>query len=141
MDLRQGLTIEQPAVTVPWSVSEDELRRLFAFQLHYVTDKYWTTSVRVLGNLSCRLGFHFRGPRGQLSELEFFRDAYVDQHVSFDEFQTHFEAAFGAPDETRPGTAGFLTHRWLFPGGEIIHLVYERFGPEEHMRIRRTDLT
>ena len=31
----------------------------------------------------------------------------------------------------------FPTHEWLVPGARIVHLVQDRFGPEEHMRIKR----
>jgi len=137
MDLRHGVSIDEPPVVVYWSVSESELEQLFGSTLRHVTDKYWTARVRVFGDLSCNLGFHFRGSDGGLSELEFYRDSYADQTGSFDEFQRHFEAAFGPPTEQQPGTEGFPSYRWLVPGAEIIHLVYDRFGPEEHMRIRR----
>jgi hypothetical protein len=137
VDLRGGFKIDEPALVVPWTVSEKELSELFGQLLRQVTDKYWTARVRVLNGLSCKIGFHFRGSHGQLSELEFFRDSYADQKGSFDEFQRHFEAAFGPATEKQRGTEGFPSYRWLVPGAEIIHLVFDRFGPEEHMRIRR----
>jgi hypothetical protein len=137
VDLRDGFHIDEPAVAVPWSVSESELAGLLGSVLRHVTDKYWTARVRVLGGLSCNLGFHFRGDRGELSELEFFRDSYADQAESFDDFQRHFETAFGPPTEKHVGSEGFPSYRWLVPGAEIIHLIFDRFGPEEHMRIRR----
>ena len=137
VDLREGFRIDEPAVLVPWRVSEQELDELLGPALRHVTDKYWTARVSVLGGLACNLGFHFRGKNGRLSELEFFRDSYSDQAASFDEFQRHFEKAFGPPRESSPGTEGFPSHRWLVPGAEIIHLIFDRFGPEEHMRIRR----
>jgi hypothetical protein len=93
--------------------------------------------VRVLGGLECQLGFHYRGEHGDLSLLEFFRDAYLDPAASFQEYQEAFEAAFGPPTESRAGTEGFPAYRWLVPGAEILHQVVDRFGPEEHMRIRR----
>jgi len=46
--------------------------------------------------------------------------------------------SFGPPTETTPGSEGLPNHRWVFPGFEIVHVVYDRFGPEEHMRIRPT---
>jgi len=137
VDLRGGFTIDEPAVMVSWTVSEQELSGLLGTALRHVTDKYWTARVRVLNGLSCNIGFHFRDVRGRLSELEFFRDSYADQAGSFDEFQRHFEAEFGPATEHQPGTEGFPSYRWLVPGAEIIHLVFDRFGPEEHMRIRR----
>lgn len=136
MDLRSGFHIDQPPVAVPWSVSEGELERLLGPGLRHVTDKYWTLRVNVLGGLSCKLGFHFRGSGGELSELEFFRDSYENQAESYDDFQRHFETAFGPPTERHAGPEGFPSCRWLVPGAEIIHTVFDRFGPEEHMRIR-----
>jgi hypothetical protein len=137
VDLRDGFEIDEPAVVVPWTISEPELVRLLGSVLRHVTDKYWTAEVRVLNGLSCNLGFHFRGSGGELSELEFFRSSYADQARSFVEFQRSFEAVFGPATTEHPGSEGFLTYRWLVPGAEIIHLVMDRFGPEEHMRIRR----
>jgi hypothetical protein len=72
VDVSDGFPIDEPRVVVPWSVSEDELGVLLGPVLRHVTDKYWTARVQVLGGLACSLGFHFRGSRGQLSELEFF---------------------------------------------------------------------
>ena len=140
MDLREGFPIDVPAVFVPWRVSEQELETLLRPVLRHVTDKYWTARVSVLGGLACNLGFHFRGMRGGLSELEFFRDAYANQEQSFKEFQRYFEETFGPPTDQSPGTEGFPSYRWLVPGAEIVHLVFDRFGPEEHMRIRAVEL-
>jgi hypothetical protein len=139
VDLSEGFRIDEPAVLVPWRVSEKELEGLLEPVLRHVTDKYWTARVSVLGGLRCILGFHFRGKRGELSELEFFRDSYPDQASSFDEFQRYFEKAFGSPTECTSRSEWFPSYRWLVPGAEIIHLVLDRFGPEEHMRIRRRE--
>lgn len=83
------------------------------------------------------LGFHFK-PRkdGTLHELEFFRRSYQDQEKSYNEFQHHFETAFGPPTETKPGPEGFPSHTWRLRGATIKHYVFDRFGPEEHMRIQ-----
>jgi hypothetical protein len=137
VDVREGFPIDEPSVLVPWRVSEQELEALLGPVLRHVTDKYWIARVSVLGGLACNLGFHFRGRRGGLSELEFFRDSYGDQEQSFKEFQPYFEKTFGPPTEQSAGTGGFPSYRWLVPGAEIVHLVFDRFGPEEHMRIRR----
>jgi hypothetical protein len=85
------------------------------------------------------LGFHFY-PRGDggLVEVEFFRTSYLDLAASYQEFQYHLEATFGRPVTTTAGSAGFPSHIWRFPGADVIHVVQERFGPEEHVRIKRT---
>jgi hypothetical protein len=137
MDLRNGFTIDNPPVAVPWSTSEAQLQNLFGSLLRHVTDGYWVAKVDVLGGLRCNLGFHFHQRPGVLTELEFFRDSYADQSASFEEFQRYFEAVFGAPVSRKPGTEGFPECRWVVPGAEIVHYVFDRFGPEEHMRIRR----
>jgi hypothetical protein len=135
MDLNRGFTLENPPVTIRFGMSERELRQLVGDRLRRVTSGYHCLSCTSLCGLRHELGCHFE--RG-LRELEFFRKAYPDQRASFNEFQHHFESAFGPPTETMPGGEGFPSHRWVFPGFEIVHVVYDRFGPEEHMRIRST---
>jgi hypothetical protein len=140
MDLRTGFQLEDPAVFVPWTVTEAGLRTLLSpHGLRKVTTGYFTISCRSLNGLNHELGFHFK-PRGgdRLDELEFFRRAYPDEAASFEEFQTHLERTFGPPTETHDDGGGFPTHQWHLPGADIIHLVKYRFAPEEHVRIRRS---
>lgn len=138
MELREGFTIEEPAVSVPWGITEAELVTLIeAPELRRVTRAYYTLPATVLGGLRCMLGFHFLGRRGGLSELEFFRTAYPDLRASFEEFQRHVERVFGPPTRTSPGGEGLPSHEWRLSGVSIVHFVLDRFGPEEHMRIRR----
>ena len=137
MDLRSTFDIEDPRVSVPWGATEEQLVNLLASASpRRVTRGYITLRVRVLGGLNCILGFHFR-ESGRLSELEFFRTSYPDQHASFDEFQRHFEQAFGPPSGTEAGDHGFPSHEWRVPGARVVHYVINRFDPEEHMRIQR----
>jgi hypothetical protein len=133
MDLTQGFALEDPPVTLRFGMSARELQQLLGDRLRRVTNGYYCLSCTSLGGLQHELGCHFK--RG-LKELEFFRKAYPDQVASFNEFQRHFESVFGPPTETTPGSEGLPNHRWMLPGFEIIHVVYDRFGPEEHMRIR-----
>jgi hypothetical protein len=135
MDLAKGFTLEDPLVTIRFGMSERELQQLLGERLRHITDGYYCLSCTSLGGLQHELGCHFKGG---LNELEFFRKAYPDQVASFNEFQRHFEAVFGPPAETTPGSEGLPNHRWTLSGFEIIHVVYDRFGPEEHMRIRST---
>jgi len=137
MDLRQGFTLADPSVTVPWTASEEHLQELLGGILRHRTGGYWVAKVKLLGGLQCNIGFHFEGQPAVLANLEFFRDAYPDQRESFEEFQRYFELAFGAPTSKNRGTAGYPEFRWSVPGAEIVHYVYDRFGPEEHMRIVR----
>lgn len=136
MDIREAFTIEDPAVSVPWGITELELQALVPGVRH-VTRAYYTLPVTVLGGLRWMLGFHFRSPSGGLWELEFFRTAYPDRRASFEEFQRHFEQVFGPPSHSGPGDQGLPSHEWRLPGASIVHYVFDRFGPEEHMRIRR----
>ena len=139
MDISRGFQIEQPAVFVPWGISEAALKKLFEpGALRHVTSGYFTVSCNSLGGLAHNLGFHFQ-PReaGALSELEFFRASYPDQAASFTEFQRHLEASFGPPTATKPGTEGFSSYLWQLQGADVVHYLFDRFGPEEHVRIRR----
>jgi hypothetical protein len=135
--IERGFIIDEPAVTVPWDSTESDLQRLVGPGLHYVTAGYWTARIKAMGGLTCVLGFHFDKARGLLEELEFFRNSHTALKQSFDEFQMYFERAFGAPTECTPGTEGFPSYRWVVSGIEIRHYVFDRFGPEEHMRVRR----
>jgi hypothetical protein len=136
MEIHEAFTIEKPAVSVPWGITESELEALIP-GVHRVTQSYYSLPVTVLGGLRCMLGFHFRGSSGGLSELEFFRTAYPDERASFEEFQRHFEQVFGPPSHSAPVIQGFPRHEWRAPGISIVHFVADRFGPEEHMRIQR----
>ena len=135
MDLNRGFTLEDPPVTIRFGIGQSELQHLVGQSLRRVTDDYYCLSCTSLGGVQHELGFHFKSG---LKELEFFRRAYSDQVASFNEFQHHFESVFGPPTETTAGSEGLPNHRWVLPGFEIIHVVYDRFGPEEHMRIRST---
>ncbi|MBA2489451.1 MAG: hypothetical protein H0V36_09070 [Chloroflexi bacterium] len=87
------------------------------------------------------LGFHF-DPRnnGRLVELEFFRSSYRDQQASFDEFQRHLEVTYGPATRSGPGDEGFPWYEWDVAGTSIRHFVFDRFGPEEHLRIDEPEI-
>ena len=139
MDIDKGFQLEEPAVFIPWEVTEQGLVDLLSTHgLRKVTRGYFTITCRSLSGMAHELGFHFT-PRGGdfLHELEFFRRSYADQKGSYDEFQEHFELHFGRPTSTNPGTEGFPTHTWNLKRVEIVHFIFDRFGPEEHMRIKR----
>jgi hypothetical protein len=139
MDISKGFQIEQPQVFVPWKIHEEQLQEIFReHTLRHVTHGYYTTSCTSLGGLSHELGFHFH-PRGGgvLIEFEFFRRSYPDQAASYAEFQRHLESTFGAPNISTPGSEGFPSCTWRLPGAEVVHFVFDRFGPEEHVRIKK----
>jgi hypothetical protein len=139
MDISKGFQLEQPHIFVPWETLEVEIRTLFdGLPLRRVTHGYFTIPCLSLGGLSHELGFHFY-PRGGgiLTELEFFRTPAPDLAASYEKFQQHLEATFGPPALTAPGSEGFLSHTWRLPGADVVHFVLNRFGPEEHVRIKK----
>ena len=138
VDLARGFEIEDPSMVVPWGITADQFRDLLP-SAREVTVGYQTHEVVSLGGLRHMLGFHFepRTSDGQLVELELFRKSYPDQKASFQEFQEHLEATFGRGWERVPGSEGLPSYRWTIDGAEILHYLFDRFGPEEHVRIRQ----
>jgi hypothetical protein len=139
MDIVQGFQIEKPKVFVRWSVSQSQLRELLSEHgLRHITTGYYTITCKSMGSIEHELGFHFEPRSGDnLYELEFFRKSYADQTKSYEEFQEHFEAEFGKPNFIQPGTEGFDRCTWNLQDVEIVHYVFDRFCPEEQMRIRK----
>lgn len=139
MNLKDGFQIEEPAVFIPWGISEDQLVDLLPVAPRHVASGYHVIDCKSLSGLHHALGFHFRPPAdGKLRELEFFRRAYPDMQESFLDFQAHLEATFGTPTSQSPGDLGLPHYYWTIDGTWIRHYVFERFGPEEHVRIGRS---
>jgi hypothetical protein len=139
MDINEGIQIDEPGVFVPWGIGEEKLVALFNGEnLEHITDGYYAIKCTLFNSLTCMLGFHFEpNLNGNLSELEFFRSSYDDQKGSFNEFQKYFVQQFGKPTNTNQGSKeGFNDYEWVIDDIKIIHLIYNRFGPEEHMRVR-----
>ena len=139
MEITKGFKIVKPDIFVDWNIKENDLQKLFQdSDLKKVTTGYFTADCESLEGLNCKIGFHFE-PRkdGFLKELEFFRMDYTDQKKSFNDFQKHFENTFGKPDKSTPGNKGFNNFEWNLNGIQIVHFVFDRFGPEEHMRIKK----
>ena len=139
MDLSNGFNIDKPDIFVKWNITETELQALFqGYELKHVTTGYYTANCLSLSGLDCMIGFHFE-PRknGILMELEFFRLDYSNQQKSFNDFQLHFEKTFGKPTNTTKGNEGFNNYEWMLNEVQIVHYVFDRFGPEEHMRIKK----
>lgn len=137
MNFQHGVQIDEPFTFVPWDINVKQLLALFKLNpLKQVTDAYYTIACELFEGLSCYLGFHFeRDINGCLRELELFRDKYDDLHWSFENFQSHLVKTFGEPHERYPVEEGFIGCHWLFNDILIVHKVYDRFGPEEHVRI------
>jgi hypothetical protein len=138
MNIQKGFQLHSPRVFVSWGASSFDLEALFvgATSAKKVIEGYYTISAEPLLGLKCLLGFHLHDT-GKLNRLEFFRSDYPDQKASFEDFQNHFEIAFGKPNSTTAGTAGFPNHVWNLGAVKISHYVFERFGPEEHMEITK----
>lgn len=139
MNIQEGYKIDEPDIFIPWDIDEQTLtQKLKAHDFKHVTTGYYTISSKSLDGLNCMIGFHFE-PRknGFLNELEFFRTNYNDQEKSFSDFQSHFEAEFGKPTSESNGNGGFKNYTWNLENVQIVHYVFDRFGLEEHMRIKR----
>ncbi len=139
LDINKGFKIDEPNLFIPWHIDEKKLIELFeGSDLKHVTTGYYVAPCLSLDTVSCMLGFHFE-PRksGRLHELEFFRTDYSDQRKSFDEFQEAFTKSFGVPLNMTQGDEGFNNYEWRIGNVQIVHFVFDRFGPEEHMRIRK----
>jgi len=140
MEITTGFKIDKPDIFVDWNITEKDLQKLFSnSDLEKVTTGYFTANCESLSGLFCMIGFHFE-PRkdGVLRELEFFRTDYFDLNRSFSDFQKHFENSFGKPNKISHGNEGFNNnYKWNLNGIQIVHFVFDRFGPEEHMRIKK----
>ena len=143
---RAGLELEDPRLTIRWGIRPGELRSLFRDSgcedlLRSVTEGYIVLRCRALAGLETQLGLHFR-PRseeGRLAELEFFDNGQKELRASYDLYQSHLEHAFGRPSRSKPGLCAedLPSHEWRTRGIRVSHYVMERFGPEEHVRVRR----
>jgi len=139
MEINKGFNVDKPDIFVQWNIIETELLTLFqGYEIKHVTTGYYTADCSSLDGLDCMIGFHFE-PRenGILKELEFFRMDYSNQQKSFDDFQLHFEKTFGKPTNKTNGNEGFNNYEWRPDDIQIVHFVFDRFGPEEHMRIKK----
>ena len=139
MNIEVGFQIESPNIFVPWKIGENELTALFVGStLDKVANGYFTVECEALGRMRIKVGFHFT-PRqsGVLTELEFFRNYHLSLEISYYEFQHHLESTFGKPSAQELGSAGFQSYAWKRETVEIVHYVFDRFGPEEHVRIKK----
>ena len=138
VNITYGFKINKPDIFVPWNIDEKTLTNLFEkYEIKHITTGYYTAQCCSLENLNCMIGFNFNTTNQRLNELEFFRMKYDDQKKSFDEFQSSFEKEFGQPTSYSMGIEGYNNYLWRIGDIQIIHYIFDRFGLEEHMRIKR----
>jgi len=139
MNIQSGFQIDNPNIFVPWNINAGQLESLFkAHKLNHVTTGYYTISCESLKGLQCNIGFHFKSAHeGLLKEFEFYFETGEKLEKTFAQFQHHFEQEFGKPGKQLNGYPGYSDFEWIFGDVQIIHKVIDRFGPEEHMRIRK----
>ena len=145
-----GLTIDKPALFLPWDVMEGEISALLnGYEYQKVTEHYYIMTVTIFDEFyhGC-LGLHF-DMEGKLSTLELFRPGrdYSDDKTVFDMFgkeQRMLESYLGKPSKSASifhtlaltkfgrNSRGFI---WNFKNVKVIHNVWERFGLEEHLEI------
>jgi hypothetical protein len=139
MNIRNGLSTDDGTL-IPWSATREQLNSIVGHRnLNEISHDYFVTRCNLLRGLHLSLGFHF--VRRKLIEYELFRHIAVPLELSFPEFQTHLEYTFGPPSHTTEPDAeysgGYSCHEWRFGRIRVRHTVMERFGLEEHVRIRR----
>jgi hypothetical protein len=145
MDLGEGFQIEDPVVFVPWGADEETLRSRVSDGLRTVATGYFTMECTSLSGLQHILGMHMSPQEGgTLHELEFFRRDRRDSSgtpselaAGFGEWQHHLELAFGPPTKVMQGELDHPSYVWTIGPATVRHLCYERFGPEQHIRIAR----
>ncbi len=136
MNIADGLAIDNSRTVIPWGITPKRLAGLTGPDaLTEVSRDFYVTDCSVLAGLEVTLGFRFRG--GKLKEIELFRRLAIPLPESYAEFQRHLESVFGPPDSVTKGNCGFKDCEWRIRGVKVWHTVFERFGPEEHVRITR----
>lgn len=148
--LSEGFQVEDPLIFVPWGITPVELKCLLTAKnagglLKRTGDDY-TLACIALNGLKVRLGLRFRNRReflgltlreGRLRELHLFQDAAHDLRQSYDLFQQHLEQVFGKPTTIEDGShdKSLPSRSWQIGSVRVDHSVFERFVPEEHVRI------
>ena len=139
MNIQSGFQIDTPNIFVPWNINAGQLETLFKdHKLNHVTTGYFTISCESLNGLQCNIGFHLTpANEGLLKEFEFYFETGEKPEETFKQFQFHFEREFGKPVKEINRYQGYPDFEWILGDVQIIHKVIDRFGPEEHMRIRK----
>jgi hypothetical protein len=64
---------------------------------------------------------------------------YDNQQKSFDEFQNSF-IRFWTTNKCNKENEGFNNYEWRINDVQIVHYVFDRFGPEEHMKNKKAKI-
>jgi hypothetical protein len=143
-DLSVGFRLEDPAVLVPWGASVEDLLSTFRAQGHAprrVTASYYTAAGRLFGGTEAKIGFHFgrwESPDG-LEHVELFDNGEREIEKSYQVFHRSLVEQFGEPTVREPGDLGpsMPYCEWRVGSVRILHYVMDRFGPEEHLTLRK----
>ncbi len=143
--LEDGLRLEEPDVWIRWGASVTEVLNALTHsglsEPQRVTAGYYTSSCRALGGLKVQVGFHFEpeSDAGVLQELELFDNGEREIERSYRLFHEKLVQQFGNPMREEPGPLGesMPNCEWRVGSVSVMHYVMDRFGPEEHLRIRR----
>jgi hypothetical protein len=144
-DLAKGFQLETPDLWLSWDTTAAQLLEAFTKQRQVaprlVAPGYYVARCHVLGGLGAQVGFHFepKNDAGLLKELELFDNGERDIERSYQVFHERLVQLFGEPnEEKRSACGGSMPDReWHVGSVSIVHYVMDRFGPEEHLIVRR----
>jgi hypothetical protein len=148
-DVALGVQLEMPALWIPWDVSVRDFLKLFTDNKQsvprLVASGYYVARCHILHGLNTQVGFHFEPANdgGRFNELELFDNGENDIEKSYRVFHERLVYLFGEPTKRTGGTfsVSMPTCEWRLGSVNILHYVTDRFGPEEHVRIRKRQLT
>lgn len=143
--LDEGVQFEEPDALIRWGAPVAELMTAFTTNglggPRRVTAGYYAAACRLFGGLKTQVGFHFapQSDEGALKELELFDNGQREIEQSYQLFHQKLVERFGPPKVQRRGTLGVnLPHcEWRMGAVSITHYAMDRFGPEEHLNIRK----
>jgi hypothetical protein len=135
-DLAGGFTFEEPAVLVPWTVTQRALRALVGSHPGFrpgAPDYALLRKAVALGGMPLTAGFQFH-PQAldRLVSIRLLRTVLApDFRTSYDEWQAHLETTLGPPRKRWRSDTGFDGCLWKAGRAELVHDVIDRFGLEE----------
>lgn len=148
-DLANGFQLETPDLWLPWDITMAELLKAFNKQRQVaprlVAPGYYVARCQMFGGLDAQVGFHFepKNDIGLLKELELFDNGERDIERSYQVFDERLVQLFGEPNDEKRGacSTSMPDREWHVGSVSIVHYVMDRFGPEEHLVIRKEPST